>query len=94
MGLSASGFGYRGSQGVEFIFSPLNTHGPGYSYGGVVGTVVNFELPLCPTATINLRPFFLALLQPSGNIALLARLSSFSGTHCTNTPGFIVIPPG
>jgi hypothetical protein len=71
----------------------LNTYGPGYSYGSV-GTRVDFGLPLCPTATIDLRPFFLALLQPSGNIALLARMSSFSGTYCTNTPGFIVIPPG
>ncbi len=97
MGLRSTGFAYNGSQGVEFIFSPLNIYGPG-SYGvGSVSTNVYFGLPLCPTATINLRPFFLALLQPSGNIALLARLSSFSGTACTNTPytpGFIFIPPG
>lgn len=97
MGLSPAGFRYDGSQSVEFIFSPLNIYGPGYCSAGSVFTNFNFELPLCPAATINLRPFFLALLQPSGNIALLARLSSFSGTACTNTPftpGFIFIPPG
>ena len=97
MGLRSTGLGYSGSQGVEFIFSPLNIYGPGsYSSGGQLINV-GFGLPLCPTATINLRPFFLALLQPSGNIALLARLSSFSGAACTNTPytpGFIVIGPG
>ena len=84
IGLSPAGFGYSGSQSVEFIFSPLNIYGS----WGVVSTNVfwsgDFGLPLCPTATANLRPFFLALLQPSGNIALLARLSSFRGTACTN----------
>lgn len=97
MGLSPAGFRYDGSQSVEFIFSPLNIYGPGYYSSGSVFTRVEFGLPLCPITSVNLRPFFLALLQPSGNIALLARLSSFSGTACTNTPftpGFIVIGPG
>ena len=97
MGLWPAGFRYGGSQSVEFIFSPLNIYGPGYTSSGSVFTSVGFGLPLCPAATINLRPFFLALLQPSGNIALLARLSSFSGTYCTNTPytpRFVFIPPG
>lgn len=97
MGLSATGFGYGGSQGVEFIFSPSNIYGPGSYSSGSTRIIGGVGLPLCPTTTVNLRPFFLAVLQPSGNIALLARLSSFSGTACTNTPytpGIIVIGPG
>lgn len=90
--LSASGVGYSGTQRVEFIFSPYNLHGPGFS-GGSVSTLIR-PPPPCPSATVNLRPFFMAWLQPSGNLALLSRMSSFSGTACSNSPGFIIIPPG
>ncbi len=82
--LTAAGLGYSGMQGVDFIFSPLNIFG--YASAGGIFTQVNLPgfttPPPCPADIVTLRPFFLAVLQANGNLALLTRQSSFSSSPC------------
>ena len=88
IGLSLSGFGYSASQSAEFIFSPRNLNGGGAAGGGLVNVG---PPPPCPTEPADLRPYFLALVQPGGNIEVLARMDSYTATNCG---GFVTGPPG
>ena len=85
LSISADALSFNASQSARFVFSPLNRFGPGYY--GVQSTLVNLgggisigPLPPCPTDV--LRRFYLAMMQPSGNIVVLARMASFSGPRC------------
>ena len=82
--LTGEGLGYSGTQGVDFIFSPLNIHGSNFTSGSAFTNSTFFVASptSCPTTTVVLRPFFLALLQANGNLALLTRLNSFSSSPC------------
>lgn len=86
IGLSLSGFGYSASQSAEFIFSPRNINGGGF--GSVVFVNVT-PPPPCPAEPADLRPYFLALVQPGGNIEVLARMDSSIVTPCG---GFVIGP--
>lgn len=86
LALGPTGLRYQALQPFEFIFSPLNIHGSGgYSAGSVFvsSTFIDFILPPCPSERADLRPYFLALVQPGGNIAMLARLDSHDSTACS-----------
>ena len=85
LSISAEALSFNASQSASFVFSPLNRFGPGYY--GLESRLVNFgagisigPLPPCPTDV--LRRFYLAVMQPSGNIVVLARMASFSGSRC------------
>jgi hypothetical protein len=85
LGLSSAGLGYGGSQQVNFVYSPRNINAPGFGSNTSSGVFTNVSpLSTCPTARVQLRPFYLAVLQPSGNTAMLARLVNFSGRACFN----------
>jgi hypothetical protein len=89
MSIHAAGLSYGAFRQIDFIFNPLNLFGGGSFSSGATNATINFNT--CPSATLSLRPFYLAVLQPSGNIALLSRLNTFGGTGCTR---LIVIGPG
>ena len=97
MSLVADGLYYNGSQSMDFVFSPLNAFGPGFTGGaGSVSVNPGFGLPACPAETVDLRPFYLAVVQANGNIAMLARLTAFTGERCLapgeTQPGIIFVP--
>ena len=94
----ADGLYYNGSQSMNFVFSALDVFGPGFTTtaGVFTNVTVRFGLPACPAETVDLRPFYLAVVQANGNIAMLARLTAFSGERCLAPgeaqPGLIIVP--
>lgn len=89
LGVSASGFGYSAAQSMDFIFSPRNVFGPGSQSGGSV-TIRVTPPPPCPAEPADVRPYFLALVQPGGNIEVLARMANNIARACG---GFVIGPP-
>lgn len=89
MSLAETGLSYAASRQLDFIFSPLNLFGGGTA--GSIFTNVTINFRTCPAATLNLRPFYMAVLQPNGTIALLSRLNTFSGEFCTRV---VYVGPG
>lgn len=84
---------HAGAQAFSFEYSPRNVNGPGggsYSSGATNVNLGSFTT--CPPATVQPRPFFLAVLQASGNIQMFARLVQFSGQACLRV--LSVPPPG
>lgn len=63
---------------VSFIFSPDNIFSGGSFFSSSMSSAYLGE---CGT-TIDLRPFYLALIDGSGGVDMLARYSSFSGAQC------------
>ena len=83
---------------MDFVLSALNVFGPGFTTtaGVFTNVTVRFGLPACPAEAVDLRPFYLAVVQANGNIAILARLTAFSGERCLAPgeaqPGIIILP--
>ena len=86
LSIGGDALSFNASQSASFVFSPLNRFGPGYGAGSTRVNLVGQEGirigPLPPYPTDVLRRFYLAVMQPSGNIVVLTRMASFSGTRC------------
>jgi hypothetical protein len=91
LSVEASGVNYWAAQSFEFIFSPLNVYGPGGSAGAVSVFGNLQDQPPCPTEPADLRPYFLALVQPGGNIAMLSRMDGYRSSACGRS--FVVVVP-
>jgi hypothetical protein len=84
----SSGLGLGGSQGVRFIFNPLNVNA---TYGAG-STMVTFNLADCTAPATDIAPYFLALTQANGSITILARMAVLHGEPCL--PRFVPPPSG
>jgi hypothetical protein len=74
---------YTGAQAFNFEYSPRNLNGPGGGTSSGGFTNVNLgSFTTCPLATVQPKPFYLAVLQAGGNIQVLARLVQFNGQAC------------
>jgi hypothetical protein len=82
LSIGAGGPTYWATQSFEFIFSPLNVFGSWQSSAVNVRAEFISSPPPCPDEAADLRPYFLAHVQPGGNIAMLARLQSHTQSRC------------
>lgn len=83
LNLGATDLQVSGNQSTNFKFSPLNVNGGVY---GLISEQVWFGLPpflpACPTGPPDLRPSYFVVMQPGGQIVVLARLGYIAGTAC------------
>jgi hypothetical protein len=80
----ATGLQLGGSQGVHFIYNPLNGNGSG---GVIVTRPPGFAD--CTAPATDLAPYFLALTQGNGSITILARMADLHGEPCS----LRIVPP-
>ena len=81
----ASGLQLGGSQGVRFIYNPLNV----YATYGVISTLVTSSIAACMAPATDIAPYFLALMQANGSLTILARMAVLHGEPCT----LRIVPP-
>lgn len=80
LSLAADGLRYGGDQYMGFVFSASNVHSAGLGYTNV--TLGPVFPPPCPTAGVDLRPSYLAVMHANGSIAVLSRQAWPVGEAC------------
>ncbi len=86
--IDASGLVLGAGHQLGFVFSPKNLFNPGAgSYGSVVTTFTNntFQFSTavtCPNPDVDLRSFFLAVLDAQKRVISLSGIAALSGSVC------------
>lgn len=86
--LGATGLDFSASTTSSFLFSPLNVNGPGSSFGVVISVGGGTSRPPggppdCPHADVDLRPFFLVLIDEFKAVQWAAAILNLpAGVQC------------